>query len=64
MSKKHFIALADAIKTHNRYCSDNQFTQEQLIVLASFCYEQNENFDSKRWLGYIADENGPSGGKK
>ena len=58
MTKKHFIALADAIKqTHVT------FTSEHLDVLADFCREQNPRFDRARWLGYIRGENGPNGGK-
>lgn len=68
MTKKHFIALADAIKGHNQYyfCDgrliDGAFTDQLLGVLASFCKSQNTRFDRDRWLGYIRGENGPSGG--
>ena len=57
MSKKHFIALAEAIRMSNA-----KFTHEQLTVLADFCKSQNGNFLRERWLGYIAGTNGPSGG--
>lgn len=63
MTKKNFIELAEAIRTHNRY-SDAPFTKEQLDVLASFCKSQNSAFMKERWLGYIAGENGPSGGRR
>lgn len=66
MSKKDFIALADSIMEHNRCVANGSgetaFTPDQLDVLARFCKGQNYNFDRSRWLGYIAGENGPSGG--
>jgi hypothetical protein len=31
--------------------------------LADFCASQNGKFDRARWLGYIAGDNGPNGGK-
>lgn len=58
MTKKTFIALADAIKTHNlikrdvwgknaeRMC----FNAEQIETLADFCGEQNPNFNRERFL--------------
>ena len=66
MSKKDFIALADAIKAHN---SGNpfgkfEFTRDQIEALADFCQSQNPNFNRDRWLGYIAGTNGPSGGAR
>ena len=69
MTKKHFIALADAIREHNRiesapekhgHCSVNQV---HLNMLADFCQSSNPNFNRERWLGYIAGENGKNGGK-
>jgi hypothetical protein len=32
-------------------------------ALADFCASQNSRFDRERWLGYIAGECGPNGGK-
>lgn len=31
--------------------------------LSGFCSDQNGRFDRERWLGYIAGECGPNGGK-
>jgi len=56
MSKKHFIALADAVRRSGR------FTPAQLDVLADFCWDQNPRFNKARWLGYIQGTCGPSGG--
>ncbi len=61
MTKKHFIALADAIRDHNKY-GPAPFTQEQIGALASFCRDQNNNFLAQRWVDYITGECGPGGG--
>jgi len=68
MTKKHFIALADAIRQHNLICDpydstfERAFDSYQLKVLANFCASQNPRFDRERWLGYIAGTNGANGG--
>jgi hypothetical protein len=58
MTKKHFIALADAIKT-----ATVTFSRAHLEVLADFCSAQNWRFQRHRWFGYIRGENGPNGGE-
>ena len=69
MSKKDFIALADAIREHNSMIDSSdldyhgQFTPEQLVALADFCQSQNPNFKRERWLAYIAGQCGPNGGQ-
>ncbi len=71
MTKKHFIALADAIREYNTQsfphgtntASPLQFTHTQTLWLADFCGQQNDRFDRERWLGYIAGTNGKNGGK-
>jgi hypothetical protein len=64
MSKKDFIALADAIRQHNEVSvKDPKFTDAHLVTLAYFCREQNPAFKCGRWLAYIAGECGPSGGQ-
>jgi hypothetical protein len=62
MSKKDFIALADAIREHNADYCDDQFTEAQIDSLANFCRSQNYHFMRDRWLSYIAGECGPNGG--
>lgn len=62
MSRKHFIALADAIKAY-QLGGDTDFTESQLNMLADFCKSQNGNFNRERWLAYIAGECGPNGGE-
>jgi hypothetical protein len=59
MSKKHFIALADTIKT-----SASTYTSDQIGELANFCQSQNRNFNRERWIAYIKGECGPNGGKR
>ena len=71
MTKKDFIALADAIREYNAgfqpYTnpagSTVPFTFQQLNALADFCQSQNPNFKRSRWLAYIAGECGKNGGK-
>lgn len=63
MGKKDFIALADVIREHNSKRGEygDGFSLEQVATLADWCASQNSAFNRKRWLGYIADENGPNG---
>jgi hypothetical protein len=67
MSKKHFIALADNIRAHNKVAAHNTgftaFTPDQLETLADFCRSQNYNFKGERWIAYLRGECGPNGGK-
>lgn len=62
MTKKHFIALADAIRFANRGRTEPLFTSDHLTVLADFCRSQNGQFMHQRWLDYIAGNCGPGGG--
>jgi hypothetical protein len=68
MTKKHFIALADALRAEKPgdNWDPNKRVQWDLDVkaIANFCAEQNPRFDRERWLGYIAGTNGPSGGAR
>ena len=69
ITKKDFIALADAIRNTNldfRVHTDPvpppPFTPSQIDVLAEFCHSRNPRFNRARWLGYIHGECGPNGG--
>ena len=61
MTKKHFIALADHIRTRQALGID-KYSQSQLIHLADFCEAHYPRFNRARWLGYIAGTNGKHGG--
>lgn len=66
MTKKHFIALADAIKQHDKTWEgrpEHVWTGEQLRTLADFCASQNPRFNRQRWLDYINGRCGKNGGK-
>ena len=63
MTKKHFIALADAIKNYQALPEQglplmNVFTDNQIRMLADFCASTNPQFNRERWLSYIAGECG------
>jgi hypothetical protein len=63
MTKKDFIALADAIIAHNAACSGElPFNFNHVGTLAAFCRSCNPRFNRERWLGYITGECGPNGG--
>ena len=66
MTKKDFIALADAIDNHNNYNGPywtQPFLSDQLDTLARFCKKRNAKFKTNIWLDYIAGKCGPNGGK-
>lgn len=62
MTKKDFIALADAIRNHGYVDATAKFNWPQLRTLAEFCQSRNPQFNRQRWLAYIAGECGPNGG--
>ena len=55
MSKKDFIALADALR-------ESGATQTVLDAIAALCAADNPRFNRARWFGYIKGTCGPSGG--
>ena len=57
MSKKHFIALADALRGAD-------LSDEVLERLCNFMQEQNPAFMRGRWLAYLKGECGPNGGAR
>lgn len=52
MSKKHFVALAQALKTVADTAELTE-TQHRLVsqAIADVCRQNNQNFDSERFLG-------------
>jgi hypothetical protein len=76
MTKTHFMALADAIREHNRLMKfrtgtglehlreGSAFDERQLETLANFCQRQNQNFNRSRWLNYVAGNCGRNGEKQ
>lgn len=68
MSKKDFIALADAIR-ESAATGQGQLASEVVLwsrnhlrVLADFMHTQNPRFNENRWFGYLYGECGPNGG--
>ena len=66
MNKKTLIALADAIREHNRIHAGgfSEYAGVTLDTLADFCQSQNPYFNRDRWLHYVAGECGPNGGAR
>ena len=56
MTKKHFIALADALRFV-------KVPPPVLEALVEFCHTQSRHFNEARWRGYLAGKCGPNGGK-
>ena len=68
MTKKHFIALADVLRSiepteQRRPVTGQELWQITRNALANFCESQNPRFNRERWLGYIAGTNGKNGGR-
>ena len=78
MTKRHFIALAELLRTlepsmqkgynsvfdeHGQRVAHRQWEQTR-DALADFCQRYNSHFLRQRWLGYIAGECGPNGGSQ
>lgn len=59
MTKKHFIALADALRNNGV----NEFEPQVIEILADFCQSRNPRLNCARWITYIHGECGPNGGK-
>ncbi len=63
MSKKHFIALADAL----RGTLDGLKAEDRSRVvnaLVAFCKAENPRFMEDRWREYLAGKCGPNGGAR
>ena len=64
MSKKDFVALADAVRPFYRLLEHDTDRGILAGTLRDFCCQQNSNFKPQRWLSYLKGECGPSGGKR
>jgi hypothetical protein len=69
MSKKDFIALADALRpiiegpvmVHETGKPTRTIQDDLARAMADFCAGQNPQFKRDRWLSYLRGECGPSG---
>ena len=66
MTKQHFIALADSIRSHNASQTNlgDIFDKTHIETLANFCAAQNPAFNRERWMAYVAGDCGPNGGAR
>ena len=59
MTKEDLVALADALRIHNRTADGRtEFTPDHLRVLADFCAAQYRKFNREHWIDFIARESG------
>lgn len=67
MTKKDFIALADAMRSEmpGANWDANKRVQWELDckAIANACHQSNPRFNRERWLDYINGKCGPNGGK-
>lgn len=64
MNKKHFIALANAIRDmHTHDDGESLELAEVIRVIGDCCQSQNPRFNRQRWEDYIAGKCGSNGGK-
>jgi len=66
MSKKDFIALADALNKSRPLFDAVRTAQwgQDVETVRQFCAASSPAFKSYRWLGYIAGKCGPNGGTR
>ena len=66
MTKRHFIALADALRASQPegYCEAQVIEQweQDRDAIAQVCASANPRFNRQRWLDYIDGKCGPGGG--
>ena len=67
MTKKHFIALANAIREENAHSEKDglplMIDNAAQITLAAFCLQQNTELLRGRWIDYVEGRCGSNGGK-
>jgi hypothetical protein len=68
MTKKHFIALADALRNvvpADQESSDyRRGVRDAIEAVSDVCKQSNPRFNRERWMAYIAGICGPNGGAK
>jgi hypothetical protein len=53
MTGEEFIALADALRIHNRTADGRtEFTPDHFRVLAEFFASRDSNFNREQWIDY------------
>ena len=58
MTKEDLVALADALRMHNRTADGRtEFTPDHLQVLADFFASQYPDFNREPWIDYIISAN-------
>lgn len=62
MSKKDFIAIADAIRKANSAHGGSIFDGYYIEMLADCFAKANPRFKRARWIAYVNGECGPNGG--
>ena len=64
MTKKDFIALADALRAEKPGENPNKIQQWELDVraIADLCAATYPRFKRERWLRYVNGQCGPNGG--
>ena len=62
MTKQHFIALADWIRSARR-AGLSDYTDDVVESIANFLTTQNPRFNRDRRLDYVNGKCGPNGGK-
>lgn len=62
MSKKDFVALADALRPVMEHLGPDDY-EMVTDALCAFMRGQNPNFMESRWRSYLKGECGPNGGK-
>lgn len=58
MTKKHFVALANALRPYRK-----EIPPDVLDAITRFCESQNPDFKKERWLKFLNGKCGVNGGQ-
>ena len=66
MTKRHFVALADALRPYLEKGKSPNDDRVNIPVgeLVAFMRGENPHFNEWRWRSYLRGECGPNGGKR